>query len=309
MSKSCSGSALRSQESSDRWARPSAPPRSTKTPKLRIEVTLPRRTSPSVSSPSRRSFCSARHSCMAARSERMARLRRRLISITFMRSRRPTWSESGLAPSLPGLAPTTCDMGMKVLTPSTLASRPPLLKPVISASKISPLSKRSCRIRQPCSPRARSIESWTWPSLGLRLHDVDEHVLADAKPGERVRAERVHLLHGHDALGLRADVDEVDEDAVALDAHHRTLDDLATTQLARFGRLAGVEQRAHVEDLFLFLGLGCGGGCDGRFRAGEAVLVQRLLRERRPVGRPAPWCRGSSRSAGPSCPEFAAGGP
>ena len=109
--------------------------------------------------------------------------------------------------------------------------------------------------------------------LGLRLHDVDEHVLADAKPGERVGAERVHLLHGHDALGLRADVDEVDEDAVALDAHHRALDDLAATQLARFGRLAGVEQRAHVKDLFLFLflGLGCGGGCgcDGRFRRGR----------------------------------------
>ena len=125
---------------------------------------MPRRISPSASSSSRRSFWTARHSCMAARSERMARLRRRLISMTFMRRARPTISESGLAPSVPGLAPTTCDIGMKALTPSTLASRPPLLKPVISASKISPLSKRSWSTRQPCSPRARSMESSTWPS-------------------------------------------------------------------------------------------------------------------------------------------------
>ncbi len=34
--------------------------------------------------------------------------------------------------------------------------------------------------------------------------------------------------------------------------------------------------------------------------------MQRLLRERRPLARSAPGCRGSSRSAGPSCPGFAA---
>ena len=101
--------------------------------------------------------------------------------------------------------------------------------------------------------------------LGLRLLHVGEHLLADAEPGERVGAERVHLLDGHDALGLGADVDEVDEDAVALDAHHGAFDHFAAAQLARFGRLAGVEQRAHVEDLFL--GSGC--GCWRRFGLGR----------------------------------------
>ena len=159
-----SGAVLRSHEISERCTRPSAPPRSTKTPKLRMDVTLPTRISPSVSSWSRRSFCSARHSWSAARSERMTRLRRRLISITLSRSVRPTWEESGLAPSEPGFAPTTCDMGMKALTPSTFASSPPLLKPVTSASKMSPSSNRVCSTRQPCSPRARSMESATCPS-------------------------------------------------------------------------------------------------------------------------------------------------
>ena len=155
----------RSQVSSVRWARPSAPPRSTKTPKSVMEEIRPSRISPSWSSWMIRSFCSRRHSVMAARSERMARFLRRFSSMTLRRTSLPTRVARALAAS--GLSRrmlSIWERGMKALTPSTLASTPPRLWPTISAEKISPDSRRPARISQPSSPRARSRETMPWPS-------------------------------------------------------------------------------------------------------------------------------------------------
>ena len=124
----------------------------------------PSRISPSCSSSSRRSFCSARHSCTAARSERITRLRRRLISITLKRSERPSYSASwAIACSRSPVMPTIWLSGTKALTPSTLTSSPPLLLPVTRPSKTSPSSCRRCNSCQPCSPRARSTDSSSAP--------------------------------------------------------------------------------------------------------------------------------------------------
>ncbi len=79
----CDGCWTCPQDSSDRWISPSAPPRSTNAPKSVNDETRPWRTSPACNSASRRSFCWARRSCAAARSERMSRLRRRFISMTL----------------------------------------------------------------------------------------------------------------------------------------------------------------------------------------------------------------------------------
>ena len=153
-----------SQESSEWWTNPSAPPISTKTPNARIAVTVPFKMSPSDNSFSNCSRNAALCSCPAARSDKITLFLLLLISITLIVIVFPIWALNDSEPSPDNLVPTICETGINPFTPSILASNPPLLNDVIVASMLASSSKYCCRMFQPSSPFARSIDNATWPS-------------------------------------------------------------------------------------------------------------------------------------------------
>ncbi len=126
---------MRSQEISDKWTKPSAPLILTKAPNSARLVTLPVRTSPSVSSLKIRSLIDSRVSELAARSDKINLRRSRSTSITHTSISSPTIGLqrfSGVSPVKPALRERLiCDAGTKPFRPSTGTIKPPLLYPRI----------------------------------------------------------------------------------------------------------------------------------------------------------------------------------
>ena len=93
-----SGDLTASQDSSDIWIKPSAPPMSTKAPKLEIPDTFPFLMSPSSKVSRSFFFCPSFHAWMAARSEKIARLRLLFNSIILNSTLAPIKPSFGCSP-------------------------------------------------------------------------------------------------------------------------------------------------------------------------------------------------------------------
>ena len=228
---------VRSQESSERWTSPSAPPISTKMPKSRMLVMRPVLMSPSCSSRRRRSLSAARFSCMAARSERMARLRRRLSSMTLRVMFLPThWASaccvfsgeprSGRADELrerdESVDALDVDEEAALVAAGDIALEGFVLVEVVLE-------------HAPASLAAGAVEREDDLAFGrLGLDDEDEDLVALVEPGRAFGLKAVHLVGRDYAFGLCS---YINENPIAIGADDDPFDDFSAAEFRVGGGL------------------------------------------------------------------------
>ncbi len=244
------GCLTRLQEISERWTRPSAPPISTKAPKSHTELTVPVRTSPSLSRESSSSFLR-----LAGLLDGLALGEDQAVAVTVDLDHLEL--EIGVHHArhirlLLGLGaaadPVHLRGGHKAADSVEVDEQAALV--IVDHAGRDHIALLEGRLKDaPALLLPGLIDREDRPTFFIfGLHDKDQQLATDVECRAILSWQRLHLPRGNNTLGLSPDIDQ---DLVLIDPHDRAVHRIAVLEVAIV--VGGVVQELLHERQFLFV--------------------------------------------------------